>query len=57
MRKKPPGELLSKTAHAVEREYMVIRALEHTPVPVPKVYCLCEDPKVIETAFYVSLND
>lgn len=41
MRKKPPGKLLSKTAHAVEREYRIIKAVgEHTDVPVPKVYCL-----------------
>lgn len=41
MRKKPPGKLISKTAHAVEREYRIIKAVgEHTDVPVPKVYCL-----------------
>ncbi|KAL7008819.1 hypothetical protein EMMF5_001565 [Cystobasidiomycetes sp. EMM_F5] len=41
MRKKPPGTLLSKTAHAVEREYRIIKTLgEKTDVPVPKVYCL-----------------
>jgi len=28
MRKKPPGKLVSKTAHQVEREYRVIHALE-----------------------------
>lgn len=40
MRKKPPGKLLSKTAHAVEREYKIMKALEKTDVPVPKMYCL-----------------
>jgi aminoglycoside phosphotransferase (APT) family kinase protein len=30
LRKKPPGQLVSKTAHAVEREFRVLRALgEH----------------------------
>lgn len=53
MRKKPPGTLVSKTAHQVDREYKVIHALEKTDVPVPKAYCLCEDDSVIGTAFYI----
>lgn len=53
MRKQPPGKLLSKTAHRVDREYKIINALGQTDVPVPKVYCLCEDNSVIGTAFYI----
>lgn len=53
MRKKPPGKLVSKTAHQVDREYRVIHALGRTDVPVPKTYCLCEDDSVIGTAFYI----
>lgn len=54
LRKKPPGQLLSKTAHKVDREYRIIAALSaHTDVPVPKAYCLCEDDAVIGTAFYI----
>lgn len=53
LRKKPPGRLLSKTAHQVEREYRIIHALEVTDIPVPKAYCLCDDPSVIETPFYI----
>ncbi|KAF8470800.1 kinase-like domain-containing protein [Kalaharituber pfeilii] len=53
LRKKPPGQLLSKTAHAVEREYRVMKALEGEDVPAPKVYCLCTDTNVIGTAFYL----
>ncbi|KAE8381827.1 kinase-like domain-containing protein [Aspergillus bertholletiae] len=53
LRKKPPGEIMSKTAHQVEREHLFLHALEKTDVPVPKVYILCEDPTVIGTAFYV----
>lgn len=53
LRKKPPGKLLSKTAHRVEREYRIIHALERTDVPVPKTYCLCEDNEVIGTPFYI----
>lgn len=53
LRKKPPGELLSKSAHAIEREYEIIKALETTNVPVPKVYCLCNDSSIVGTPFYV----
>ncbi|RKP55805.1 phosphotransferase [Pararobbsia silviterrae] len=52
MRRKPPGVLLP-SAHAVDREYRVIRALAGTDVPVPHAYALCEDADVIGTAFYI----
>lgn len=52
MRKKPPGRLLP-SAHAVEREYRIISALQDTNVPVPKTYSLCNDDSVIGTAFYI----
>lgn len=52
LRKKPPGELLA-SAHQVDREYRVMKALEGTGVPVPTMRLLCEDPDVIGTAFYV----
>ena len=52
LRRKPPGKLL-KSAHAVDREYRVITALNNTNVPVPKSYALCEDDDVIGTAFYL----
>ncbi|KAG0236958.1 hypothetical protein BGW42_002171 [Actinomortierella wolfii] len=54
LRKKPAGALLSSTAHAVEREYRILKALgEKSDVPVPKVYTLCEDASLIGTPFYV----
>ncbi|KAK5109819.1 hypothetical protein LTR62_006552 [Meristemomyces frigidus] len=53
LRKKPPGKLLSKTAHQVDREYKIIHALEHTNVPVPRALCLCQDDSVIGTDFYI----
>ncbi|KAI9765091.1 MAG: hypothetical protein M1840_007798 [Geoglossum simile] len=53
LRKKPPGKLLSRTAHKVEREYRIIHALEKTDVPVPKAYCLCTDDSVVGTPFYI----
>ena len=52
LRRKPPGKLL-KSAHAVDREYKVISALNQTNVPVPKTYCLCEDEDIIGTPFYI----
>ena len=52
LRKKPPGKLLP-SAHMVEREYRVLKALQGSAVPVPKVYLLCEDEGVIGTPFFV----
>ena len=52
LRRKPPGILLP-SAHAVDREYKVITALQNTEVPVPKTYGLCEDADIIGTPFFV----
>ncbi len=52
LRKKPPGELLP-SAHAVDREFRVIAALNNSDVPVPKALHLCEDDSVIGQMFYV----
>ena len=52
LRKKPPGKLLP-SAHAVDREYRVIKALQDTEVPVPQTCLLCEDDTIIGTPFYV----
>jgi aminoglycoside phosphotransferase (APT) family kinase protein len=52
LRRKPPGELL-KSAHAVDREYRVITALNGSAVPVPKTHLLCEDDSIIGSMFYV----
>ena len=52
LRKKPPGELLP-SAHQVEREYRIMKALEETDVPVPEMLLLCEDEDVIGTPFFV----
>ncbi len=52
LRKKPPGDLLP-SAHQVEREYRIMKALAGSPVPTPPVRLLCEDPSVIGTPFYV----
>ena len=52
LRRKPPGVLL-KSAHAVDREFRVMRALYETGFPVPEPLALCEDETVLGTAFYV----
>jgi aminoglycoside phosphotransferase (APT) family kinase protein len=52
LRRKPPGTLLP-SAHAVEREYRVMKALAATDVPVPRMIALCEDERVIGTPFYL----
>lgn len=52
LRKKPAGPLLP-SAHAVDREYRVMKALSGTDVPVAPMICLCEDEGVIGTMFFV----
>ena len=41
------------SAHAVDREYRIIKALEETKVPVPRTVFLCNDESIIGTIFYV----
>lgn len=54
MRTKPgPVARLLPSAHAIEREFRVMRALAGTGVPVPQMLLLCEDEAVIGRAFYV----
>ncbi|MCJ0763407.1 phosphotransferase [Variovorax terrae] len=54
MRAKPgPVAKLLPSAHAVEREFAVMKGLHGTDVPVAKMYCLCEDESIIGRAFYV----
>ena len=52
LRRKPPGTLLP-SAHAVDREFRIMRALAGTGVPVPTCLALCEDASVIGSAFFV----
>ena len=52
LRRKPPGKLL-KSAHMIEREFRVLKALEGTGFPAPRALALCEDESVIGTAFYL----
>ena len=51
LRRKPPGALLA-SAHAVDREFRVLRALQgRVPVATPR--WLCSDDAVIGSMFYV----
>ena len=52
LRCKPPGKLL-KSAHAVDREYRVLRALHGSDVPVAEPFHLCTDESVIGSMLYV----
>lgn len=52
LRKKPDGVLLP-SAHAVDREFRVIRALEQSPVPVAKAHLLSDDESLVGAMFYV----
>ena len=54
MRAKPgPVAKLLPSAHAIEREFAVMRGLHGTDVPVPRMHVLCEDESIIGRAFYV----
>jgi aminoglycoside phosphotransferase (APT) family kinase protein len=54
MRAKPgPVAKLLPSAHAIEREFAVMRGLHGTGVPVAQMHVLCDDESVIGRAFYV----
>src|SRR5690348_17006268 len=52
LRRKPPGRLLP-SAHAVDREFRVIRALAAQGFPVAEPILYCADESVAGTAFYL----
>lgn len=61
LRRKPVAnnKLVSKSAHAIEREFFMLRgiqvcnALNVKKVPVPDLYLLCEDEFIIGYVFYL----
>ncbi|MES2481144.1 MAG: phosphotransferase family protein [Pseudomonadota bacterium] len=53
LRRKPPGQLLA-SAHAIDREFRVMRAIWGTGVPVAQPLLYCEDASVIGSDFYVA---
>jgi aminoglycoside phosphotransferase (APT) family kinase protein len=52
LRAKPPGELL-KSAHQVDREFRVMKALKGTEVPVPDALFLAPEDSAIGRMFFV----
>ncbi|MDP3525294.1 MAG: phosphotransferase family protein, partial [Hoeflea sp.] len=52
LRAKPPGVLL-KSAHQVDREYRVMKALHENNVPVPRVFALVEEHSAIGRMYFV----
>ncbi|MER8583841.1 phosphotransferase family protein [Mesorhizobium sp. M1338] len=52
LRAKPPGQLL-KSAHQVDREFRVMKALAGTAVPVPRMLHLSDEDSPIGRMFYV----
>jgi aminoglycoside phosphotransferase (APT) family kinase protein len=54
LRSKPaPAAKLLPSAHMIEREYAVMKALAEAHIPVPKMIALCNDESVIGRAFFV----
>jgi aminoglycoside phosphotransferase (APT) family kinase protein len=51
--RRPPRPPLPPGAHDVVREARLMRALEPTAVPVPKVLSICESPEVIGAPFMI----
>src|SRR5262245_46283880 len=52
LRAKPPGQLL-KSAHQVDREFGVMKALSGSAVPVPRMLHLSAETSPIGRMFYV----
>lgn len=52
LRKQPPGPLVA-SAHAIDREYRVMKALAATHVPVPRMAAWCDDASLLGTPFYL----
>ncbi len=51
--RKQPGMKLAKSAHAIDREFRVMGALQGSAVPVPQLYHYEEDPGLLGTPFYL----
>lgn len=63
LRRKPSAnaKLVSRSAHAIEREFYILNGIarcnqsvpDHRRVSVPKMYLLCEDESITDAVFYV----
>lgn len=52
LRTRPAGELLA-SAHAIDREFRVMKALARSDVPVPQAHLYCENSAIIGRSFYI----
>ncbi len=51
LRMRPAG--VGRWAHAIDREFRVLTALQGGPVPVPGTYIYCDDESLIGAEFYI----
>jgi aminoglycoside phosphotransferase (APT) family kinase protein len=51
--RKQPNNALAPSAHAIDREFRVLEALQGTPVPTPKPIRYCADRGILGTPFYL----
>lgn len=51
--RKQPGSLLMPSAHAIDREFRVLTALQGSAAPTPRPLHYCEDRDVLGTPFYL----
>ncbi len=51
--RKQPRAALAPSAHAIDREFRVLEALQDTAVPVPKPIRYCADRDILGTPFYL----
>jgi aminoglycoside phosphotransferase (APT) family kinase protein len=51
LRSRAPG--VDAKAHAIDREFRVLRALDGSDVPVPRAHVYCDDPSVLGQPFYL----
>jgi len=52
LRKQPAGKLLP-SAHAIDREYRVMKALQDSATPVPRMLAYCADDSLLGTPFFL----
>jgi aminoglycoside phosphotransferase (APT) family kinase protein len=51
--RKPPNNILMPSAHAIDREYRVLTALQGSAVPTPKPFDYCSNRDILGTPFYL----
>jgi aminoglycoside phosphotransferase (APT) family kinase protein len=51
--RKQPGTAVLQSAHSIDREFRILRALQDSPVAVPRPLLYCDDATVVGTPFYL----